>query len=229
MGEKERLINRIPQDIIPHVYLGDEEKIYSFLSDQGLFKPFQMQYYLDNTANTYNVLLIGPISEGSRLINVLFNRNIVESETSLASVTKEIYFIKAKKPDNEILLKFDEIILADTTAFDTSCEANNDIKKSMIKNFKQLDIVLIIISKEHPLKYVEQNIKQILEWLNYIKFSERFIFVITKSRGLKTERQIFKRRLKERFNLSEQINDDNILFTDFPDTDDFTEKRGYQK
>ena len=170
MGEKERLINRIPQDIIPHVYLGDhEEKIYSFLSDQGLFKPFQMQYYLDNTANTYNVLLIGPISEGSRLINVLFNRNIVESQTSLASVTKEIYFIKAKKPDNEILLKFDEIILADTTAFDTSCEtdkANNDIKKSMIKNFKQLDIVLIIISKEHPLKYVELNIKQILKWLN---------------------------------------------------------------
>lgn len=108
----------------------EKEKVYSFLSDQALFKPTKIQYILDDRQNTYNVLLIGPIGAGkSRLINTIFNRKFVKSKASIDNATKEIYYIRAKKSTNEILRNYNELILADTIDL---CE--NEWKSDVLLN-----------------------------------------------------------------------------------------------
>lgn len=90
--------------------------------------------------------------------------------------------------------------------------------------FKQVDIVVIVIALDRLLENVVQSIKKMLNWLNYKHYSQRFVFVLTKSPRLTTEnRKRIKNQLKEKFNLSdEQFNDDAILFTDFPNSEDLT-------
>jgi GTP-binding protein EngB required for normal cell division len=231
MGENVKNINIFPSKIIPHVLLEDnEEKIYSFLSDQALFKPTQIQYFLDDSPNTYNVLLIGPTGAGkSRLLNVLFNRKIVESAEGFDSVTKEIYCLRSRKPNNEILPNYNEMILIDTIGL---CDSSWDEKKlhqyikgRINQNFKQVDIVLIAIRNQRILPEVKQNIKKMLDWLNYEKYSQRFVFVITKSENLSPD---IIRGLKDELRNSlklPRLNDDAILFTDFPDSNDLTQNQ----
>ena len=231
MGENAKNINIFPSKIIPHVLLEDnEEKIYPFLSDQTLFKPTQMQYFLDDSPNTYNVLLIGPTGAGkSRLLNVLFNRKIVESAEGFDSVTKEIYCLRGRKPNNEILPNYNEMILIDTIGL---CDSSWDEKKlhhyikgRINQNFKHVDIVLIAIRNQRILPEVKQNIKKMLDWLNYEKYSQRFVFVITKSDNLSLDKM---RGLKDELRNSlklPRLNDDAILFTDFPDSNDLTQNQ----
>ena len=230
MGENEKFINRMPD--IPPVYLRDHgREIYSFLQDQVLFKPIEITYYLEYSRNTYNVLLIGPIGAGkSRLLNVLFNRKIIESRPSFSGVTKEITFVRGRKTNKEILPNFDEIILTDTIGL---CDiesgekrVHNYLKHRLNNNLQKVDIVLIVIARERISNDVEQNIRIMLQLLNYEKYSERFVFVITKSFELiDKEKKALRAQLTKTLSLSEKTKDDSILFTDFYDTDDFTEKQ----
>ena len=121
------------------------------------------------------------------------------------------------------------MILIDTIGL---CDSSQDEKKlhqyikgRINQNFKHVDIVLIAIRNQRILPEVKQNIKKMLDWLNYEKYSQRFVFVITKSdnlspniiRGLKDE-------LRNSLKLP-RLNDDAILFTDFPDSNDFTQNQ----
>ena len=229
---KGKAMTKFPSLIDPIVFGKVKvETVYSFINE-SLFKPTQMQYYFDKKINnTYNVLLLGPTGAGkSRLVNTFFNKEIVKSEAGFNSMTREIYFIRSQKPENVNIANNKEMILVDTIGLcDTSWEnerVHSYIKSRINQNFQEVDIVLIVISRERLLKDVEENIRAMLDWLKYEKYYERFVFVFTKSSELTDEeKQSFRGELRKRLSLSEKTKDDAILFTDFPDTNDFTPKQ----
>lgn len=234
IGKKEKCINKFPSRIKLNVLLEDKKKIYEFISEEEiqLFKPIKLQYYLDKNTSSYNVLMIGPTGSGkSRLINVLFNRDIVESKSSLDLVTKEVYYISANKPNDQILANYNEMILIDTIGL---CDQDGDISETIkgraCEDFKSIDVVLVVIQTQRLSSEVEMNIKKLLDWLKYTEYYQRFVFLITKSGDLqKSQKSRLRRELEARFNLKPLNNDfDNVFFTDFPDDEDFTETKQNQ-
>lgn len=121
------------------------------------------------------------------------------------------------------------MILIDTIGL---CDSSWDEKKlhqyikgRINQNFKQVDIVLIAIRNQRILPEVKQNIKKMLDWLNYEKYSERFVFLITKSENLSPDIiRCLKDQLRSSLNLPD-VKDDAILFTDFPDSNDLTQNQ----
>ena len=234
MGKNEKFINKFPSRIKPNVHLEDNKKIYEFISDEEiqLFKPVQLHYYLDKNQSTYNVLMLGPTGSGkSRLINVLFNRDIVESKSSLDLVTKEVYYITANKPNDQTLANYNQMILIDTIGVcDQDGNISETIKGRACEDFNSIDVVLVVIQTQRLSIEVEMNIKKLLDWLKYTEYYQRFVFVITKSGELQeTQTSRLRKELEARFKLKPKTDDfDNVLFTDFPDGDDFTEAKKNQ-
>lgn len=189
MKDSKRLINTFPSNIRPHIFKeGDKAKLYSFINDN--FAATQMDYYLDYNEDTYNILVVGPTGAGkSHLINVLFNQKICDSEASLRSVTREIYFIRGRGEVYDIEKKkfmTKNIIVADTIGLcDTQWEDSKVIdliKGRVSKNFKKIDVVYVVFRADRLLKIHIENIKRVLSWLKYNEKTNsdlRFTFIGT--------------------------------------------------
>lgn len=197
MHDKAKFINKFPSKIRPHVFIESEnrEQVYSFISNEEieLFEPYSMQYFLDEPANdTYNILLIGPTGSGkSNLVNVIFNRKIVESEPGFDPVTDEIVMIKCKgkiynNETNSYISK--DIIVTDTIGLSDRNWENNPsldlftfLKEHISCNFRKFDVVYIVFRNDRLLQDSINNIKNVLNWLDYENHLNRIRFIITKS------------------------------------------------
>lgn len=215
------LINTFPSTIDPCNL--DEKSIYPFITKTYLKSP-QIHFYLDyNDNSASNVLLIGPTGAGkSNLINALFNKKIVESQPSFTSVTKEIYFIKCQNNGKKLVLT-DTVGLCDTEYNEE--ELMRMIKGRINRNFRSIDVVLIVLAMDRITLDRSNSIKKVLEWLNYEKYAKRFTFVITKSGNLNnedSEKNRLKAQLKSIFPLLKE--DTCIIFTEIPIQGEYQDK-----
>ena len=169
-------VNAFPSSIRPHIFDNKANKnLYSFL--KGSYIASRFDYYLDCNEDTYNVLVVGPAGAGkSHLINVFFNKQICETKVSHHSVTREVYFIRGKGNiydferdqygDRNIVVT-DTIGLCDTEWNDT--HIINLIKSRVSANFKKIDAVIIVFSKDRLLPVQVTNIKKFLNGLTMRK------------------------------------------------------------
>lgn len=245
MGDRRKLINTFPSKIKPKIILGNEpvEQTYSFISNEidpknkiKLFRPKSMQYFLDNDEqdSTYNILLIGPSGAGkSNFVNVLLNRNIVESEASFEGVTNEIVMIKCdgKVYDNNQNQYVDkEIIITDTIGLsDRRWDKENMpnlfefLRDHISSSFRHFDLVYIVFSADRLIKESVDNIKAVFKWLNYSEHINRIRFIVTKSDNLSDDDKIRMRKeaikilgIEKNVSNLEPREDYLVYFTGFP-------------
>jgi len=241
LADHKKLVNTFPSNIRPHVFRGGQKikKVYSFLHDH--FEATRFDYYLDSAEDTYNILVVGPTGAGkSHLINVFFNQEICDSEVNLRSVTREIYFVRGRGEiydlkEKKFLIK--DIIVADTIGLcDTEWDHTqiiNMIKGRISSNCRYIDAVYIVYRADRLIKQYVDNIKKVLNWLNYdpqnksYNANTRFWFIGTYADYLSNEkkvelsnqaREIFGlENLTERvFDIDETVQMDSLIFTGFP-------------
>jgi len=198
VGNVKTLINSFPDTIRPHIFEEKQPPIYSFTSPHYTASNFE--YFLDYEESTHNILLIGPTGSGkSHLINVICNRQICDSETSLVSVTREIYFVRCKATIGSVMR---QCVLADTVGLcDTNwdeTEVLNLIKDRVSSNVKAVHGVFIVVSAARLTVDFAKSIKHMMGWLDYKKNRMRFRFVITHVEGESLEKQEkLKNQLRE--------------------------------
>ena len=250
MSKREiQFLNKFPSKIHPHVFIDENtayESVYSFLpQDIQLFQPYKMEYFLEVEQDSYNILLIGPTGAGkSHLVNVIFNRKIVESDAGLDGITDEIVMIKCmgKIYDYETNQYMDrKIIVTDTIGLSDRRwnEANSPnllqfLKERISSNFRKFDLVYIVFSNDRLLLEPIENIRNVLKWLNYERNSTRVRFIITKADYLDESDKInLKKEAIQKFNIKQmprtefKPNDDYfIYFTGFiPELEDNMTKK----
>lgn len=162
-------------------------KIYSFVEDCITY--IKVDYYLNPSAETYNIAVIGPTGAGkSRLINVLFNRDICVSRQDHESVTQDSSFIHGYGNVFNRATKTIEqrhFIIADTVGLcDTKWNKEDLIelvKGRVSSNFTHLDMVVIMYKADRLTQDLKHSIREILKWLKYgdVNNETKFIFVAT--------------------------------------------------
>ncbi|KAG4068246.1 hypothetical protein HA402_007766 [Bradysia odoriphaga] len=208
MTENQRKkINIFPSTIAPKTVEGSScPKLYSIIDKQ--YTPTRFQYFLDANEETYNILVVGPTGAGkSRLINVLFNREICDSKVSHKSVTRDVCFIEGSgelikfTPEGEPREKqTKKIVVADTVGLcDTEWDDDKifDLLKGRVsRNFKSIDAVFIVFRADRLLREHIKNIEEVMKWLKYDDGSNylNFLFVGTFAENLSTDE---KDELKE--------------------------------
>jgi len=243
LGSAKLMVNSFPEAIRPHVFEEKVEPLYEFLNTKYVATNFE--YYLDYNENTYNILMIGPTGAGkSRLINVIFNREVCLSDLSLTSVTKEIYFVRGQ---GIVGSNKREIIVADTIGLcDTEWnedEVLNLIKDRVSANVRQINAVFIVINANRLLKEFARNIREVMKWLKYDKGQNRdnFTFVLTHCDGISDEKKVkLANDAKQLFQLKDTVNTiylyndgkeqkttekfDRVVCTGFPNAETLNEK-----
>lgn len=196
-------INQFPSAILPKtVGAITGPKVYSMIDQH--YVPARFNYFSDFNKETYNILVVGkteqsvllskickknvlgPTGAGkSRLVNVLFNTEICESQVSHKSVTRDFCFIEGQGEIIDLktsVKQMKKVVVADTVGL---CDTEWDDRKILAfikgrvgRKFKYIDAAFIVfkadrLSKEHVI-----NIKEIMKWLNYNRSNHlSFLFV----------------------------------------------------
>jgi predicted GTPase len=166
VGNVRVLINTPPSTIRTNVFMENAEKVYSFIDNN--YRAINLEYYLDYE-DTFNILVIGPTGAGkSRFINLIFNQEIVHSESSMVSITRDICFIRGI---TAIKNKTRDVILVDTVGLcDTECKPTDVIallKDRVNANMNKIHAVYVLVEANRLLPEVAANIKEALTWLKY--------------------------------------------------------------
>lgn len=213
-------VNSFPSNLQPSIFKGkdrsERHKIYSFINDS--FTATQSQWYLDSTENSLNVLLVGATGCGkSHLTNVLFNERIVESSRSLNSVTHEINFIIGSVGSSE-----KKVVVCDTVGFCDEIDMNSmlltKLQGRISSNCEFIHLVLIVYQATRRMLKDGSEFKAItsvLNWLEYPKYSKRFVFVATHLDQVDsgTENKLTE-EIRSLFNLKKET---RVLYVGFPD------------
>jgi GTP-binding protein EngB required for normal cell division len=140
----------------------------------------------------FNVLLLGPTGCGkSRLINILFNQTVSKSAATALSVTKDVFFLQGQflpnwvnadgTQDKLTVNMIDTIGLCDSVL--SGRDVYNWIKDRVKVNMMYIDIVVVVCAGR--IEGVQADaIKQYLEWLEYKKNPNNFVFVYNKAEDL---------------------------------------------
>ena len=139
----------------------------------------------------YNVVFLGPTGSGkSNLINMLFNKTVVESAATASSVTRQVQYIKGQftyKNEQKTTLK--DMTIIDTLGFCDSVfsasEVLSMIQDSVKMNLAHIDKVVIVCSGRIEGVHAKA-IKLFMKWLQYDSYKDKFMFVYNKSDGLTT-------------------------------------------
>jgi GTPase SAR1 family protein len=148
-----------------------------------------ISYYLDDQEKTFNIAVFGPSGSGkSRLINMMFNRQICDTKVSLNSVTRDIHFIRGKGiigngPQLRDVVVADTIGLCDTVFSEEETMAI--IKDRISSNVTKLHAVYLVLSSKRCFQEFKTNLENILKWLKYDQKDNRFFFrfVVTHCEG----------------------------------------------
>jgi GTPase SAR1 family protein len=202
-----RLVNTPPSDIRTQIFSGNAGVVYDFL--MPYYKATGFDYYLDAEEDAYNLLIIGPTGVGkSHLINVIFNSPICESRLSHLSVTPEVFFIRGEgqiishrfngKTSTDTVVRQRKVVVTDTigicdTRF-TNEQIFNLIQGRVSRNFKTIHGVIIVITTDRIIPIVQDHVKKVMEWLDYEKNHELFLFVFTKSENTNEAQQQYLRK-----------------------------------
>jgi len=142
----------------------------------------------------YNILVLGPTGAGkSTIINNMFNSTVCAAAATAASVTREVNFLQGRSffrvGDNRGQWQTMEkkVNVIDTIGFCdsvmTGTEVLSLIKNSVKINFAYIDKVVIICSGRIENTHV-QAIRQVMEWLQFKSYTQKFVFIYNKSDGL---------------------------------------------
>jgi GTP-binding protein EngB required for normal cell division len=180
-----KLINTIPGNLVEYVPLSNKlmyPQCTNYIHSTGNSK-----ILLKSDENCHNVLLVGPTGCGkSRLINILFNREVVASSSGPKSVTRDVHFLKGnfKSTDWAASSMSMSVNLIDTIGICDSVMSGEEVfswVKDRVKvNMMFLDVVVIICSGR--IEGVQADaMKLYLKWLNYKERPGNFIFIYNKA------------------------------------------------
>lgn len=143
----------------------------------------------------YNIVFLGPTGSGkSTLINHLFNFNVMNTDDTAESVTRQVYFSQGQLAsvlrnlqDEQTQAKYTRNVnVIDTVGMCDSVFSKKevyDMVKHQIKaNLFHLDKIVIVCSGRIETQHVEA-IKQFMDWLQYKKYKQKFSFIYNKTDG----------------------------------------------
>jgi GTP-binding protein EngB required for normal cell division len=231
--------NKVFLNIIP----GELEK--PFISTEGLIYNFIKRYIsfshsvnkiidqkeFDEKRN--NILVIGPTGSGkSRIINCLFNKTTVDSINRLEAVTRDINFHVGHiySYDDTDKKEQKEYIIADTIGICDSELSNDDVLR-LIKDKTEIHLIkvhlVVVVVKMRVEGSHIRNIRRMMNWLNYEKNKDKFIFIInfsdTLSQQAESNQVLELNRLMEMDSIGE-LGNELTFCTSFPD-ENFNEDR----
>ena len=169
------------------------------------------------------------------MVNVLFNRDVVKSESSFNGVTDEIVMFKCKGQvfDQGQKRYVDrDIIVTDTIGLsDRQWDEKNSkkliefLREHISCNFKHFDLVYVVFQNDILVDESIKNINNVLKWLDYENHINRVRFIITKTDNLDSDEkenlknqaiEMFKIKLNKTQTEATPIDKHLIYFTAFP-------------
>ncbi|AYV82451.1 MAG: hypothetical protein Hyperionvirus1_30 [Hyperionvirus sp.] len=163
------------------------KKVYDFLAEEPLFGYVDVVDKLEKDDKSQKILVMGQRGAGkSRLINVLFGGEVVESTAGFVSVTQDIKFVRGKNS------KGNDVTVIDMNRFyikrDEMKKIILSMKKKLSENAPKIDKVIVCLNATSPLGFADiEVIKEMLLWLGYKDGSEKFLFVLTHTFSLEGE------------------------------------------
>mmetsp|Transcript_29596 Transcript_29596/g.92424 ORF Transcript_29596/g.92424 Transcript_29596/m.92424 type:complete len:441 (+) Transcript_29596:55-1377(+) len=138
--------------------------------------------------SAFNILVIGPTGSGkSRLINMLYNQVVCESNASAQSVTKNVQLTAGT---GSVYGQRRSVNVIDTIGFcDTTIQASEvfRIVKSRVETTcMHIDRVLVVCSGRIEGEHVA-SIKKVMEWLRFPQYQWNFTFIYNKADQLTPE------------------------------------------
>lgn len=125
-GPVKPLINCFPSLLRPRADLRVRVPVYDKPTIHGL-QVENINYFLDDKEGTHNVVFIGPTGSGkSRLINALYNHELLESRADLNSVSRDVCFVRGRGPlvSQDLRTRQRGVVMADTLGLcDTEIES----------------------------------------------------------------------------------------------------------
>ena len=213
MEESKKLTNTFPRELVPEEHSIVE--LYSGISDLVRFTTRRETLTKDED-NMYNILFLGPTGCGkSTLINQMYNKTVCKVEGGIDSVTKEIHYTQGVYSWPYRLDDYHGVItnrtarvnIIDTIGFCDSVLTPNQVlaivKNSVRVNLANIDKVVICCSGRMEAEH-RNSIKQFMDWLNYKKYKQQFVFFYTK-----TDRMSEEEKQRNLFRICESLELDN--------------------
>ena len=182
-----KLINKLPLTLMPvetaPVQL--HQGIVDFIRD-----PIIKNALTSGEDSMFSILFLGPTGWGkSTIINQMFNSSVCKADGGIYSVTKEINYIQGMyNYPYEIDIKGkwayhqqSKVNIIDTVGF-----CDNLLTSRQVLSLAHLDTVVICCSGRLEAEH-KKAIKQFMDWLEYSKHKQHFVFFYTKADTMSVE------------------------------------------